>query len=156
MFGKVMETHFGKDYNTSWVIDNLEQKKDDVYYYDTFKLYRMFHLRLTNPNNNETRCFWVSLYIKRDEECEGTPFDSKLTLSKIKKTYAENYFDEADAKNDVILFALIDKTGSIDWEKNTQDIMFETTISFKAQGLSNWYERGKTKTYHIVGMSLEG
>lgn len=156
MSGKIMETYFEKDCNTSWVIDSLEQKKDDVYYYDTLKLYHMFHLRLRNSTNNETRCFFVSLYIKRDEDCTGPHLDTKLTLSKIKKAYAENYFDQAEAENDVFLSALINGADSIDWEKNTQDIMFETTISFKAQGLSNWNERGKTKTYHIVGMSLEG
>ena len=156
MLGKMTETYFGKDYNTSWIIDSLEQKKNDEYYYDTLKLYRMFHLRLINPNDNETRCFSVSLYIKRDEDCTGPHLDTKLTLSKIKKAYAENYFDQVEAENDVLLSALINGADSIDWEKNTQDIMFETTMSFKAQGLSNWNERGKTKTYHIVGMSLEG
>jgi hypothetical protein len=151
-----METYFKKDYNTSWVINSLEQKKDDVYYYDTLKLFHMFNLTLINPNNNEARCFFVSLYLKRDEDCNGPYFDTKLTLSKIKNAYVDNYFDQAEAENDVLLSALINEIGSLDWEKDTQNIMFETTISFKAQGLVNWSERGKTKTYHIVGMSLEG
>ena len=110
-----METYFEKDCNTSWIIDSLEQKKEDIYYYDTLKLYHMFHLRLINPNNNETRCFFVSLYIKRDEDCKGSHFDTKLTLSKIKKSYAGNYFDQAEAENDVLLTALLRGTDSIDW-----------------------------------------
>jgi hypothetical protein len=152
--GKVMETYFEKDCNTSWVIDALEQKKGQEYYYDTLKLFRMFHLNLTDPSGN-SNCYSVSLYIKRAEDCNGDAFDSKLTLSKIKKAYAENSFNENDAENDVLLTALINRAGSLDWELEKQDIMFDTRITSKAPALVNWCERAKTKISHVVGMSLD-
>lgn len=156
MLGNITKHYFTKGCTTSHVIDILESKKDDVYYHDTLMLYRMFHLYLINPNDHKTKCFTVSLYIKRDEDCDGPHINTKLTLSKIKKAYAEQYIDPTIADNDMLLPALINELGSLDWEKNTQDIMLETTISFRAQGLADWSEKGKTKTYHIVGVSLEG
>lgn len=157
MFGKIMDHYFTKDMNTSWVIDILEKKHDDVYSIDALRLYRMFHMHLSNPNNAiETKSFCVSLYIKRDEDCKGPHFDSKLTLSKMKKAYAEQSFTKAEAERDTFLSVLTNSISTFDWSKNAQDIIFDTTITFKAQALVNFSERGKTKVYHIVGMTLEG
>jgi hypothetical protein len=154
MPGNVLETYFEKDCNTSWVIDALE-KKSDKYTYDTLKLCRVFRLRLINPTDNSSENYSVSLYIKRDEDCSDSSFDSKLTLSKIKKIYAEKQFQQAEAEDDFLLSALLNRVVSFDWEQIIQDIMFESTITFRAQALANWNERGKLKTYHIAGISLE-
>ena len=153
MLGKVIETYFEKNCNTSWVIDALEQKNENGYYYDTLKLFRIFHLLLIG-SAGEYDCFSVSFYIKRDEDCSGNALDSKLTLSKIKQAYAEEHITQETAEFDNFLSKLLNEIDSLDWELEIQDIMFKTTITFKAQA-ANWSNRGKTKTYHIVGVNLE-
>ena len=155
MLGKIMETYFEKDCNTSWIIDALEQKHGGEYRYDTLQLLRVFRLRFVNPKDSNTKCFSVSLYVKRAEDGVASVLDTKLTLSKMKKIYAEKYFDQAEAEKDLFLSALIDQIKSIDWEQEKQDILFDTALTFKAQALVNWTERGKTKIYHIVGVCLE-
>lgn len=149
-----METYFEKDCNTSWIIDALEKKYDEVYSFDTLKLYRVFKLRL-NSENDKVKCFMVSLYIKRDEDCNNDAYDSKLTLSKIRNSYSEKYFDEEDATEDMFLSFIINQLNEIDCEQKIQDVIFSKSIAFKAQALVDWSKRGKTKIYHIVGVCLE-
>lgn len=156
MFGKVMETYFEKDCNTSWVIDALTQKNDAGYVYDTLKLLRVFHLSLNKVDDaHKNTCFKVSLYVKRDEDYSGESIDSKLTLSKIRNTFSEKYFSEEDAESNGLLAAIISQIGCFDREKKEQDVMFSKSITFKAQALENWSQKGKTKTYHIVGVRLD-
>ena len=156
MFGKVMETYFEKDCNTSWVIDALTQKNDAGYVYDTLKLLRVFHLSLNKVDDaHKNTCFKVSLYVKRDEDYSGESIDSKLTLSKIRNTFSEKYFSEEDAESNGLLAAIISQIGCFDREKKEQDVMFSKSITFKAQALENWSQKGKTKTYHIIGVCLE-
>lgn len=154
--GKIMETYFEKDCNTSWVIDALTQTNDAGYVYDTLKLLRVFHLRFNKIDEaHKNTCFNVSLYVKRDEDCSGEYVESKLTLSKIRNAYSEKYFDEEDAESEVLLSAIIPQLGAFDREEKVQDIMFSKSITFKAQALENWSQKGKTKTYHIIGVCLE-
>ena len=155
MFGKVMETYFEKDCNTSWVIDALEQKNDDKYCYDTLKLYRMFYLGLTDQLDSSSKCYTISLYIKRDEECEGPYYDTKLTLSKIKNIYSGKSFVQAELENDVLISPIIEQLDSFDFEKEKQDIFLKTPLVFKAKAAVAWSDTQKTKTYRIVGLSLE-
>ena len=156
MFGKVMETYFEKDCNTSWVIDALTQKNDAGYVYDTLKLLRVFHLSLNKVDDaHKNTCFKVSLYVKRDEDYSGESIDSKLTLSKIRNTFFFLFFSEEDAESNGLLAAIISQIGCFDREKKEQDVMFSKSITFKAQALENWSQKGKTKTYHIIGVCLE-
>ena len=152
-YGKVYETYFEKDSNTSWLINELEDQKEDKYRYDTLKLVRAFSLSLPISNNSgEKECFWVSLYIKRDGDCNGDSLDTKLTFSKIKSICAEKAFDDIDVKDNLFLSSLFPKLDALIQE---QEIIFERGLCFKAQGLSNWCEKGKTKKYQIVGICLE-
>ena len=156
MFGKMMETYFEKDCNTSWVIDALTQTNDAGYTYDTLKLLRVFRLsfnKIDDAHNNT--CFKVSLYVKRDEDYSGESIDSKLTLSKIRNSFSEKYFSEGDAEGNDLLAAIISQLGCFDREEKEQNVMFSKSITFKAQALENWSQKGKTKTYHIVGVCLE-
>ena len=156
MFGKMMESYLEKDCNTSWVINALTQTNDAGYTYDTLKLLRVFHLRFnkTDDAHNNT-CFNVSLYIKRAEDYSGESIDSKLTLSKIRNAFSEKHFSEEDAEGSELLTAIISQLGCFDREKKEQDVMFSKSITFKAQALENWSQKGKTKTYHIIGVCLE-
>ena len=69
--------------------------------------------------------------------------------------FLEKYFDEEDAESDILLSAIIPQLGAFDREEKIQDIMFSKSITFKAQALENWSQKGKTKTYHIIGVCLE-
>ena len=149
-----METCFEKDCNTSWVIDALEQKHGEVYSFDTLNLYRVFKLRLNNKSDKSS-CFAVSLYIKRDEDCNNDSYNSNLTLSKIRNIYSEKYFDEEDATKDTLLSFIINQLSEVDRDQKVQDVIFSKSITFRAQALVDWSKRGKTKTYHIVGVCLE-
>ena len=156
MLGEMLETYFEKDCNTSWVIDALTQTNETGFVYDTLKLLRVFHLRFNKIDDaHKNTCFNISLYIKRDEDCSDEFVDSNLTLSKIRNIFSGNYFDEEDAEKNILLSEIIAQFNDFDREKKIQDIMFSKTITFKAQALENWSRKGKTKTYHIVGVCLE-
>ncbi len=152
--GKTMESYFEKDCNTSWVIDALEQNDADGHYYDTLKLYRVFTLRLTQQEHNCSAAFYVSLYVQRESAEVSTVYNSKLTLSKIKTAYAGEHLGDEDAADDDFLVALFADLHKVDRAASEQDVALSTPIAFRAQA-ANWSTRGKTKTYHIVGVSLQ-
>ena len=150
--GKIFEYAFRKDDNTSWVIDSYDSQKDNTYSYNTLKLYRPFSF-VKNDGENKT-LYYVSVYIQR--ECEEEFIDSKLTFSKIKSIYVEeNFYENECDKTDILLSSVIDAISSSDVNVICQDVQFRKPLKFKAQGLSNFYEKGKTKPYYIVGIQLE-
>ena len=154
-FGKMRQTYFDMNCNTSWIMETLEKKSNDEYSYDTLKLVRVFQLGVVSDDHEKSDCFLVSFYVKREPNSNQNVIDSKLTLSKFKKTYAEKYFSPADAENDPFLSMLLSEISKLDLDQQKQDIIFNHGILFKARALVNLNEKGKTKTYCFIGVSLE-
>ena len=151
-FGRMRTTYFNMNSNTSWIMESLGKNSDELYACDTLKLVRVFQLGLVSQDHWKRGCFFVSFYIKRETDSNQDIFDSKLTLSKFKKAYAEKYFFPEDIENDPLL---VNEISDLDWNQQSQDIMFHHSIAFKARAFSSLAEKGKTKTYCFVGVSLE-
>lgn len=152
--GKIFEYVLRKDDNTSWVIDSFDFQSGGTYSCDTLKLYKLFSF--LKSNSDAQTVYYVSLYIKRS--CDNTDkiIESKLTLSKIKKGYAEGHFyqDECDTTDD-LMATIIEEIKNLDDDVQCKDVIFEKPIKIKAQGLSNFYEKGKVNPYYIVGMQVD-
>jgi hypothetical protein len=152
--GRIFKYVLRKDDNTSWVIDSFDSKSGDTYRYDTLKLDELFSF--LKIDTNAKTVYYVSLYVKRSCDNADNIIESKLTLSKIKKTYAEGHFyqDECDATDD-LMANIIEEIKSLDVDVQCKDVMFEKSIKIKAQGLSNFCEKGKVNPYYIVGMQVD-
>lgn len=148
-FGKTIESYLEKDANTSWVIDNLEQKYEGEYMFDALQILRFFRVWI------EESLFNVSLFVKRDCDNPDSVYDSKLTLSKMKKSYSGEVFEQSDIEKDAFLTEIIERISDADLSAKEQDIIFDEAIMFKAQACVDWSKRGKTKSYYIVGVQLE-
>lgn len=156
--GDIFSVYFDKNCQTTWLFDKFKGWGTDKKY-DTLCLKNVFSIWKHKPCGTvfDDIVAGVSFYIQDSYNDYQNIIKDNRTISKLKHKFCDTIFGSDTQSSDIILSTISKAFDNELFDKNG-DFLFDTPISFKAQGT---YDRnslgfGRTTEFYIIGVNFNG